>query len=117
MRFSLSRSVDLQVIDSEPVLDIENRVEDLQEQLDDAAAFAQTSKAEEALASPDDPAMDASFMSESIYEKLPAVNTTPTKTKRHKTIRRKSMPILHEHFEPGSNIREIHAHHDMITAL
>ena len=117
VRFSLSRSVDLQVIDSEPVLDIENRVEDLQEQLDDAAAFAQTSKAEEALASPDDPAMDASFMSESIYEKLPAVNTTPTKTKRHKTIRRKSMPILHEHFEPGSNIREIHAHHDMITAL
>ena len=27
------------------------------------------------------------------------------------------MPILHEHFEPGSNIREIQAHNDMITAL
>ncbi len=27
------------------------------------------------------------------------------------------MPILHEHFEPGSNIRELPAHNDMITAL
>jgi division protein 1 len=27
------------------------------------------------------------------------------------------MPILHEHFEPGSNIRELQAHTDMITAL
>lgn len=27
------------------------------------------------------------------------------------------MPILHEHFEPGSSIREIQAHGDMITAL
>lgn len=51
-------------------------------------------------------------MSESIYEKLPS-----PKAKRHKTIRRKSMPILHEHFEPGSNIKELQAHNDMITAL
>jgi division protein 1 len=61
--------------------------------------------------------MDASFMSESIYEKLPSANSTPTRPKRHKTIRRKSMPILHEHFEPGSMIREIQAHNDTITAL
>jgi len=61
--------------------------------------------------------MDASFMSESIYEKLPSASSTPTKPKRHKTIRRKSMPILHEHFEPGSMIREIQAHSDMITAM
>ena len=62
--------------------------------------------------------MDASFMSESIYEKLPAANSTPSKgSRRHKTIRRKSMPILHEHFEPGSMIRELQAHDDMITAL
>ena len=65
----------------------------------------------------DDHAMDASFMSESIYEKLPSANSTPTRPKRHKTIRRKSMPILHEHFEPGSMIREIQAHNDTITAL
>lgn len=56
-------------------------------------------------------------MSESIYEKLPSPGSTPTKPKRHKTIRRKSMPILHEHFEPGSTIRQIQAHNDMITAL
>jgi mitochondrial division protein 1 len=30
---------------------------------------------------------------------------------------RKSMPILHEHFEPGLSIRELQAHNDMITAL
>jgi division protein 1 len=98
-------------------LDVENRIEDAQEQLDDAAAFAKSSKAEEEADGPVNASMDASFMSESIYEKLPSANTTPTKTKRHKTIRRKSMPILHEHFEPGSNIRELHAHHEMITAL
>ncbi|CAL3962839.1 unnamed protein product [Diplocarpon coronariae] len=96
------------------ILDVENRLDDAQEQLDDEAAFAQASKAEDDL---DDPAMDASFMSESIYEKLPPSSGTPTKTKRHKTIRRKSMPILHEHFEPGSNIRELRAHTDSITAL
>jgi division protein 1 len=99
------------------VLDIENRIEDAQEQLDDAEAFSQPAKIEEDLDGPEDPAMDASFMSESIYEKLPSANSTPTRPKRHKTIRRKSMPILHEHFEPGSLIREFQAHHDMITAL
>jgi division protein 1 len=98
-------------------LDVENRIEDAQEQLDDAEAFSQSAKIEEDLDGPEDPAMDASFMSESIYEKLPSANSTPTRPKRHKTIRRKSMPILHEHFEPGSMIREIQAHNDMITAL
>lgn len=92
---------------------MENRLEDAQDLLDDAEAIAETIKPEET----DDNAMDASFMSESIYEKLPSANSTPTKPKRHKTIRRKSMPILHEHFEPGSMIREISAHNDMITAL
>jgi division protein 1 len=92
---------------------VENRLEDAQEQLEDAEAL----KAEVDLEDTDDHAMDASFMSESIYEKLPSASSTPTKPKRHKTIRRKSMPILHEHFEPGSMIREIQAHNDMITAM
>merc|ERR1712230_291009 len=100
------------------ILDVENRLEDAQEQLDDAAAFAEASKAEEdEELSLENPSTDAEFMSESIYEKLPAENTTPTRAKRHKTIRRKSMPILHEHFEPGSKIRELRAHNDSITAL
>ncbi len=94
-------------------MDVENRLEDAQDQLDDAEALAQASNAEEDLDLPEDPAMDASFMSESIYEKL----STPPRPKRHKTIRRKSMPILHEHFEPGSMIRELHAHRDAITAF
>lgn len=98
-------------------MDVENRLEDAQEQLDEAEAFAQLEKTVEDVEGADGHAIDASFMSESIYEKLPSSNTTPTRPKRHKTIRRKSMPILHEHFEPGSMIREIPAHNDMITAL
>lgn len=66
-------------------------------------------------------AMDASFMSESIYEKLPKTESKETpKAKRKKaprTPRKVSMPILHEYMEPGSKIREIPAHNDMITAL
>lgn len=85
--------------------------------LDDAEALAHETISSEELNRPEDPAMDASFMSESIYEKLPSANSTPTRPKRHKTVRRKSMPILHEHFEPGSMIRELHGHRDMITAL
>ncbi|KAI9821769.1 MAG: Mitochondrial fission protein [Pycnora praestabilis] len=99
------------------ILDVDNRLEDLQEELDDAAAVSLASPVidaeEDSGALPvGSQAMSASFMSESIYEKLPS-----PKAKRHKTIRRKSMPILHEHFEPGSNIRELQAHNDMVTAL
>lgn len=99
------------------VSEIDNKIEDLQEHLDDAAALGDTlpslndPEAPKAL-SPDSEAMDASFMSESIYEKLPS-----PKTRRHKANRRKSMPILHEHLEPGSRIREFQAHNDVISAL
>jgi len=101
-------------------LDIENRLEDAQEQLGEAALAGQVTpknRDDDLETNPEDQAMDASFMSESIYEKLPAVTSIPPRPKRHKTIRRKSMPILHEHFEPGSVIRELNAHHDIITAL
>ncbi|KAJ6144884.1 hypothetical protein N7470_008779 [Penicillium chermesinum] len=64
--------------------------------------------------SSDDPAMEASFMSESIYEKIPS---TPSRSLRHRSIRKRSMPILHEHFAPGSLIKEIEAHTDMVTAI
>jgi division protein 1 len=57
-------------------------------------------------------------MSQSIYEKLPASTTsTPSKSKKPRSIRRKSMPILHEHFEPGTMIRELRAHQDSVTTL
>jgi len=100
------------------ILDVENRLEDAQEQLDDAEALAKsvTGTDDE---EPEEQGMESSFMSESIYEKLPSRASTPSSkgSRRHKTIRRKSMPILHEHFEAGSSIREIPAHSDMITAL
>ncbi|KAL2138431.1 hypothetical protein VTI28DRAFT_6776 [Corynascus sepedonium] len=56
------------------------------------------------------------FMSQSVYEKLPSANSTPSK-KKPRSIRRKSMPILHEHFQPGTMIRSMRAHQDNITAL
>ncbi|KAM0717200.1 hypothetical protein Q7P37_007052 [Cladosporium fusiforme] len=67
------------------------------------------------------PEMNASFMSESVYGRLPKTPTTDSpKSKRRKaprTPRKVSMPVLHEHMQPGSQIREMPAHNDMITAL
>lgn len=60
---------------------------------------------------------DHEFMSQSVYEKLPTSNNTTPARRPKKVHRKKSMPILHEHFEPGSSIREIRAHRDNITAL
>lgn len=98
------------------MLSVEDRLEYAQEALEDAEALAATTPTK------DDDSDNASsenlgFMSESIYEKIPSANSTPTKPKRHKTVRRKSMPILHEHFDPGSMIKDLPAHNDMITAL
>ena len=55
-------------------------------------------------------------MSQSVYEKIPSATSTSAK-KKPRNIRRKSMPILHEHFEPGTMIRSMRAHHDNITAV
>lgn len=102
----------------EDILELDNKIEDLVEELDDAATMGQ-SPTPPTEADPDlepTPAeiadMDESFMSASIYEKLPS-----PKAKRHRLSRRKSTPIRHEHFEPGSKIREFQAHNDLITAL
>lgn len=109
------------------ILDATNRLEDLQEQLEDIAALAtksptfgastasRPSTAEALLDDPDSPA----FMSESIYEKLPSQQSSPATIKKRKSHpnRRISMPVLHEHLEKGSRIREFQAHTDMITAL
>lgn len=101
------------------VLDLDNRIEDMQEDLEHATV-ASPDNAQNPFTDPeslevptDAQSMEASFMSESIYEKLPS----PKSTKRHKPNRRKSMPILHEHIEPGSRLNELQAHNDMITAL
>lgn len=100
------------------LMDVENKLEEMIEELDDAATLGHTATPPteidaEGLEPPADThAMDDTFMSASIYEKLPS-----PKAKRHRPTRRKSTPIRHEHFEPGSSIRELQAHNDMITAL
>lgn len=101
------------------VLDVENRLEEAQEQIEDAEALGKSIVGAEEGDDVENSGMESSFMSESIYEKLPSSASTSSSkgSRRHKTIRRKSMPILHEHFEPGSSIREIQAHDDMVTAL
>lgn len=112
------------------ILDVENKLEDLQEELDDAAAMASRSPTFGATASRPSTAGEAAeeadapgFMSESIYEKLPAQQASPAgtpnsiKKRKSRPNRRISMPVLHEHLEKGSRIRQFQAHTDMITAL
>ena len=100
------------------LLDVDNKLEDLLEALDDAATLAQTAtppteaNVENDTQETEAEASSPTFMSASIYEKIPA-----PKAKRHKAVRRKSASIRHEHFEPGSRIREFQAHNDLITAL
>lgn len=100
------------------ILDLDNHLEDLQEELDDAATLANVvTPPVEIEVDTDNPLSETqmaadTFMSASIYEKIPS-----PKAKRHKLPRRISMPIRHEHFEPGTSIQGIPAHNDMITAL
>lgn len=90
---------------------VDNKLEDLREELEDAAALAL--KPPTAAAVPDEESEEATdFMSESIYEKLPS-----PRSRRPRKSRRVSMPILHEHLEPGSCIKEMQAHNDMVTSL
>lgn len=99
-------------------MDMEGHIEDAQILIDEAESIAREltpGKDDEDDMVTDEDADE--FMSKSVYEKIPSTNSTPARPKRAKTIRRKSMPILHEHFEPGTAIREIKAHTDQITAL
>lgn len=95
------------------LLSVDNRLEDLQEELDDAAALAQKTTPPQTESGDDNSSSGGGFMTESIYEKLPS----PKTKRRQKPSRRISMPILHEHMDPGSRIKEFQAHSDMITAL
>lgn len=101
------------------VVDMDARIDDAQLLADEAesiAADTPTKDDDDDQHLVTDKAAD-DFMSQSIYEKLPSSSNTPTRPRRHKIIKRKSMPVLHEHFEPGTAIREIKAHGDNITAL
>ncbi|KAK2616375.1 Mitochondrial fission protein [Conoideocrella luteorostrata] len=100
------------------IIDTEGRLEVAQALADEAEAVARnipTKDEVDLVGDADD--HDPEFMSQSVYEKLPSsANSTPSKRPK-KVHRRKSMPILHEHFEAGSNIRQIRAHKDTVTAL
>lgn len=102
---------------------LDNQIEDMQEEQETVIEILEESTItiERGQMTPteDESAMDASFMSESIYEKLPATKSpvSPKSKRRPKFQKRKSMPVLHEHLDPGSNIRTIQAHNDTITAL
>ncbi|PMB70764.1 Mitochondrial division protein 1 [Beauveria bassiana] len=100
------------------ILDVEGRVEAAQALVDEAEEIAKnTPTRDEVDLVGDADDHDSEFMSQSVYDKIPtSASSTPTKRPK-KVRRRKSMPILHEHFEPGSNIREIRAHKDTITSL
>ncbi|KAI9732316.1 MAG: Mitochondrial fission protein [Cirrosporium novae-zelandiae] len=97
--------------------DFDNKIEALQEEFEDAADLSDSSAtptAEEDASTESEEQQPASgFMSESIYQKLPTSRTRRKKGRRRPT----SMPILHEHFSPGSKIKELEAHSDVISAL
>lgn len=98
------------------VVDVESRLEEAQALVDEAEEIAKNTatKDEEDLVRDTD---EHEFMSQSVYDQIPPSNTSTPSRKPKKVHRKKSMPILHEHFEPGSTIREIRAHQDTITAL
>jgi division protein 1 len=97
------------------LLGVDNKLEDLEEELEDEAALAgkQSPQTAPSVTPEEGAASGADFMSESIYEKLPS----PKSRRRMRPSRKFSMPILHEHMEPGTRIKELQAHNDMITAV
>lgn len=99
------------------MVDVEARLEEAQALVDEAEEIARNTatKDEEDLVGDAD---DHGFMSQSVYDKMPGSEAGSTPSRKSKRVhRKKSMPILHEHFEPGSTIREIRAHKESITAL
>ncbi|KAI8942383.1 Mitochondrial fission protein [Plenodomus lindquistii] len=110
----LDRLAGLEIEESEleqDLLGVENQIEDLQEELEDEAALAPKPPSSHSDGSGEAGSED--FMSESIYQKI---NSPRSKNKR-RVAHRKSMPILHEHLQAGSKIKELPAHMDSITAL
>ncbi|KAI1192255.1 mitochondrial division protein [Nemania serpens] len=108
-----------EVILEHDVVDMESRIEIAQELLHEAESIA-AATANQTRSDDDDLVTDQDvdeFMSKSIYEKIPSAPGISSRQKQHKTTRRKSMPTIHEQFDPGFNIREIKAHTDQILAL
>lgn len=96
---------------------LDNQIEEMQEEIEEQEAMLRTpAKEDDRPTTPEAEAMDASFMSESIYAQLPSPKSSRKKRPNFKS--RKSLPILHEHLESGSNLKTLpFAHTDTITAL
>ncbi|RMZ91755.1 hypothetical protein DV736_g1001, partial [Chaetothyriales sp. CBS 134916] len=102
------------------LVQFDNQIEDMQEELDGQAGLAESTStlAPDRADTPESQTIDGSFMSESIYEKLPAANWSKSAKRRPKAATKpKSMPVLHEHLDPGSSLKTLPAHNDTITAL
>ncbi|EUC38257.1 hypothetical protein COCVIDRAFT_97372 [Bipolaris victoriae FI3] len=95
------------------LLTVDNQIEDLQEELDDEAALAPKTAGSQT--SDEQSEGKGEFMSESIYQKIPSSPKTRGKAKR--LSKRMSMPVLHEHLQSGSKIKELPAHMESITAM
>jgi division protein 1 len=98
--------------------ELDNKIEEMQEELEEQGEMDQSTSTinPPRVATPESEAMDASFMSQSIYDKLPN-SASPKSKRRPKPTKRKSMPVLHEHLESGSHIKTLPAHNDAITAI
>jgi division protein 1 len=99
---------------------VENKIDDLQEEIEDDAVLAGTtvasSETKESVQESEPQERSEGFMTQSIYEKLPSPRST--KPRRRPNKRASSSAILHEHLKPGSKLGEILAHGgEQITAL
>lgn len=97
-------------------MDAEARIDEAQALADEAASSAQSHPPHDEAGVTDDDG-GGGFMSQSVYEKLPPLAGSTPSRRQKRVLRRRSMPILHEHLEAGSKIRETRAHRDTITAL
>ncbi|KAL7275313.1 Mitochondrial fission protein [Rhizina undulata] len=93
------------------ILSVENKIEYLQDEIELAERRTVSDPGSATEDTQTDDSMNTTFMSESIYGKL----NSPKHPRKRKAVR--SMPILHEHLEPGANIKEIKTHSDTITSL
>lgn len=101
----------------EEVVGVDNRIGDLQEEIEDAEALAKAppkifeEEEEEEEQETHKAVPTPGFMTESIYGKIASPQ------RRRRPTRRTTSAILHEHLKSGSKLKEISAHTDQVTAL
>ncbi|KAA8899403.1 WD40-repeat-containing domain protein [Sphaerosporella brunnea] len=94
------------------IVAVENKIEELEDELALAGIGENNMHQTDPSSAEDTPGEDGSFMSESIYNKIPGKHP-----RKRKTNRKLSKPMLHEHLEPGAAIKDMQTHSDTITCL